>query len=233
MERNINFKILEMIIIVLILICILITAVMINKNKERSNKYIEVLAEDQHLSILEKLKVENEVLDIEIIPSSSKLKDVILYLNISTCIKNNNIYYDNKILIMNKNINLKINDIYFENLKILSISNNIPEIYDNKFKIKVLFSNLDPWLVEAINKGDEMNSRYSKDIFALLIQKELNPAKITGVTNEGVIYSIEDPIKKDIILEIEINNYIKRLKIGDDFYFETEKYNIAGKIIEL
>lgn len=227
-----KFGIKEIIIIILIIGAISIFIAMMNKNRMELNTYVEVLAKAQHVSIIEKIKIENEVLDINIIPSLKEDKDIILYLNLSTYIKNNNIYYDNTILIINKNINLKINDIYFEDLKILSINKNFPSINNEKIIIKVLFSNLDPWITEAVTEGDIIYSQYHKSIIASVIEKKSTPTKVSGITNEGKTYLVDNPTKEDLILDIEIIlTDGKKLKIGNDFYFETEKYNIIGKII--
>jgi len=98
-----------------------------------------------------------------------------------------------------------------------------------------------PWQADAIKIGD-MKTDESNEVIAKILDKKVDLAQMTVVTDTGDVFARSDPLKRDITLIIEIlaikanNQYfyseIQDIKIGNKLLVVMPTHNFEGIITE-
>jgi hypothetical protein len=73
---------------------------------------------------------------------------------------------------------------------------------------------IDPWIADAIQKGQTMKDSSGKTV-AEILDVETKPAEKVVTTNDGKIFLGEDPLKKDVFLTVKL----KAIKHDDSYFF--------------
>ena len=63
---------------------------------------------------------------------------------------------------------------------------------------------VDPWIADALEKGQVMKDTTGK-IIAEILDKEVKPAEKTVITSDGRVLLSEDPLKKDVYLTVRLH----------------------------
>lgn len=96
-----------------------------------------------------------------------------------------------------------------------------------------------PWFAEAIDENLEIKD--GEKVIARVLQKQVRPAEMTVVTDQGVVLARTDPLKQDITLKLKMNlkkeagEYFfgegQLVKIGEKIHLKTEKINLYDAFV--
>jgi len=116
-----------------------------------------------------------------------------------------------------------------------------PAPEETKVTVEVLFKDTKPWVAKVISNGDtEVND--DNRIISKIKEIQAAPSAMIISSDTGEIYIREHPELKDvkvifdIIAEKKESSLLfhnKDIKIGKNFSFSTDKYDISGTIISI
>lgn len=97
------------------------------------------------------------------------------------------------------------------------------------------------WRAEAIKVGDK-SSNENGEVYAEVLEKKVDFAEMTVVTDRGEVFARQNPLKRDITLKLQIkavknsNQYFFsntfEIKIGNRLFVVMPNYNFEGTITE-
>ena len=108
--------------------------------------------------------------------------------------------------------------------------------------IQIRFSEIYPEISGIISSGDVEKNSSGKTIAKLTSIASITPSKVWVAVDNKVLSPIDDPVKKDIIANIEVlcterNGvfYYKGnpIRIGDTITFTTNLYNASGMVVDI
>jgi len=85
---------------------------------------------------------------------------------------------------------------------------------------------LDPWVADAIKVGDQMRDNQGM-VIAEVISRRIEPARVIFTTNSGKVLINEDPIKKDIFLNLRLRTLKQD---GVNYFFNDYKVKVGSSI---
>ncbi len=99
-----------------------------------------------------------------------------------------------------------------------------------------------PWIAEAIQIGDETKD-FNGNTVAKILEKRVEPAKRITVDMQGKPHLVQDPYLVDLYLTMDLETYEDKsifyyldhgkVKINQEIYFYTDKYDFVARIIKI
>jgi hypothetical protein len=99
-------------------------------------------------------------------------------------------------------------------------------LIDNNSPYSVSTRGVDPWIADAVGKGQIMYDAFEKPI-AEILDKEVKPAEKVITTNDGRIFIGLDPLKKDVYLTIKLKTILQN---GTYIFLENQPIKIGWGI---
>ncbi|MDY6774655.1 MAG: DUF4330 domain-containing protein [Halobacteria archaeon] len=106
--------------------------------------------------------------------------------------------------------------------------------------IRVKLHNIPPETADSISVG--MSEKVGGRTLAEVVDKEVEPAKITLTSDSGEIFKRQHPINKDVYLNLRVTVrdtetglrfHGKPLRIGNDVVFEFENVDVNGRVTQI
>lgn len=146
-----------------------------------------------------------EVLETQIYEWGETRKDIYLLLNLKVDYnrKKRTYRFNYQPVEIGKPLNLELGGIGFQSL-VVSIEGLDPE---EKKVIKIVeakLMNVYPWVAETISIGDQMKDNQGK-VMAKVLDKKIELADMTVVTDQGVVLARKDPLKRDVFLKLKLS----------------------------
>lgn len=108
--------------------------------------------------------------------------------------------------------------------------------------VEIKLTEVEPELVEVINKGDLEQDSYMRTIGKLAAISSVKASKVWVIVDNQRLSTIDHPTKKDIIVDAEIFCTKKEgiwyyksepVKINNKITFATKLYNLPGLVIKM
>lgn len=212
-------------IIVFIFGCVFIAGI---NNSVYETKYIQVVCPEQYPGILEKIIVADMVKEINVLNGGK----ILLNLELEVEEKNKKLYYNKHVISINERTDISINDILLKDLFVINIDENLEPKNNKYINVRLLLQDIDYWKVQNIKINDVVKNKYDDFVLAEIMNISISEALIQGITENGVYFSLPNPDKYNLYLELKINNiYFDNKKIGDIMDIEFDNYKISGFII--
>lgn len=186
--------------------------------------------------ILEDDEKAGEITGLTFLPASGTNKNIIISLKLFADSKNNKLFFNNQMLKIGNELSIELKDVIIEGV-ILHISKKEEREFAKK-RVTVKMYNQSSWIADLLRIGDSELSG-GKEI-AKIIDKDVEPAEMIVISQDGEVFLREHPTNKDITLTLEVvaekvgGSYFfhgSELKAGNNLMLETSSINVNGVIV--
>ena len=198
-------------------------------------------------------KVTAEVLDVKSWGTERKITYLTLTLRTEVDNRQRKLKFEHRPLEVGRQISLDLENIGFEGVVTFVEGTPDDRVWEDKVVEVRLLNYSDvfpetlgvmPWVVEAVNIGDEMRDTQDT-IVAEVLDKQVKPAEKIVQTSDGRVLVKDDPIKKDLFLTLRLKTFKQSgvnyflgdisVKTGSDIFLSLPGIDIwptITKIIE-